>query len=55
LSTWPIPDKWDDATLSQAFFEAKIQRQQQNIPDWSVVYVELKHKTMTLQLLWDEL
>jgi transposase len=54
LSTWPIPDKWDDATLSQAFFEAKIQRQQQNIPDWSVVYVELKHKTMTLQLLWDE-
>ena len=48
LRTWPIPDKWDDVALSKAFFETKIQRQRHAVPDWSVVHVELKHKTMTL-------
>jgi transposase len=54
ISSWPIPDKWDDAALNQSFFNTKIQRHQLVLPDWSVVHQELKHKTMTLLLLWDE-
>lgn len=54
LSTWPIPEQWDDVALSNAFFATKIQRHQLYLPDWSAVHVELKRKTMTLLLLWEE-
>lgn len=54
ITSWPLSDKWDDKTLSQAFFKTKVQPKKKAIPDWSVMHQELKHKTMTLLLLWDE-
>ena len=54
LDCWPIPDKWDEAALTQAFFSTKVQRHQHAVPNWSEVHVELKHKTLTLLLLWEE-
>lgn len=54
LTQWPIPADWDDVRLKQAFFNTKAQPKQRSLPEWSQVYQELKHKTMTLQLLWQE-
>lgn len=54
LTTWPLADKWNDNALRQAFFNTKTQPKHYFLPDWSVVQQELRPKTMTLQLLWEE-
>lgn len=54
ITTWPLPDKWDDNSLRQAFFNTKVQAKRYVLPDWSIVNQELKPKTMTLLLLWEE-
>jgi len=54
IKTWPLADKWNDNALRQAFFNTKTQPKRYFLPDWSVVHQELRPKTMTLQLLWDE-
>jgi DNA-binding CsgD family transcriptional regulator len=37
ITTWPLPDKWDDQTLAQAFFNTKSQPKRYALSDWSVV------------------
>lgn len=54
IATWPLPDKWDEHSLSQAFFNTKPQPKRYVTPDWSVIQQELRAKTMTLLLLWEE-
>jgi len=54
ITTWPLADKWGDHALRQAFFNTKTQPKRYFLPDWSVIHQELRPKTMTLQLLWEE-
>ena len=54
ISQWPLADKWDDASLRREFLKTTVKKRQSSIPDWSVIYQELKHKTLTLLLLWEE-
>jgi len=54
ITHWPLEASWDDASLRHAFLKTKVKTKKHSLPDWSVVYQELKHKTMTLQLLWEE-
>ena len=54
ITSWPLPEKWDDLALSQAFFKTKPQPKRYVTPDWSLVQQELRPKTMTLLLLWEE-
>jgi len=55
LSTWPLPDDWDDAKLTQHFLKTCPETQPQKaLPDWGEVATELKHKGVTLELLWQE-
>ncbi|MBF0245982.1 MAG: IS21 family transposase [Planctomycetes bacterium] len=51
---WPLDERWSDSALSRAFPETSVQPQQLALPGWTLVHQELKHKTMTLQLLWEE-
>jgi len=52
--SWPLPEKWDDETLQRAFFKKQPQPKKYALPDWSVIHQELRSKTMTLLLLWEE-
>jgi transposase len=54
ISQWPLADKWDDASLRREFLKTTVKKRKSSIPDWSVIYQELKHKTLTLLLLWEE-
>jgi len=55
ITSWPLPEKWDDVTLHQKFLHTTVKTNPQiTTPDWSVIHQELKPKTMTLQLLWEE-
>jgi transposase len=54
ITDWPLAAKWDDISLSRAFHQTKVKTKINSIPDWSQLYQELKHKTVTLQLLWEE-
>jgi len=54
IMKWPLDDKWSDAELEAAFLKTKVKLKKCNVPDWSQVHVELKNKTLTLQLLWEE-
>ena len=54
ITSWPLDEKWDDNTLQRAFFKTKPKSKGHIIPNWSVVQQELRPKTMTLQLLWEE-
>jgi transposase len=54
IACWPLPEQWDDIALQRAFFKTKPMAKPYVLPDWSVIHVELKHKTMTLLLLWEE-
>ena len=54
--TWPLPEDWDDQTLALKFYprsdaqpSAKFQE-----PVWTDVHMELKKKSLTKQLLWEE-
>jgi len=54
ITDWPLTDKWDDVALSRAFHQTQVKTKITSLPDWSKIYQELKHKTLTLQLLWEE-
>ena len=54
--TWPLPEDWDDQTLTLKFYpqaEAQISAKYQE-PVWTTVHMELKKKGLTKQLLWEE-
>ena len=54
--TWPIPPKIGDAALEgllfapAGFHEGSTKR----LPDWSKVHEELKRRSVTLMILWEE-
>jgi transposase len=53
---WPIPPELDDTTLERHLFPPieMAQDAARPLPDWKEVQKELKHRGVTLQLLWDE-
>ena len=55
ISSWPLPDGWDDTKLTQLFLQTKITpRPTIPLPHWPHFYQELKRKGVTKQLLWQE-
>src|SRR5439155_4533267 len=54
--SWPLPETLDEGTLERLLFPAApVQRAGAPlVPDWSAVHRELKHKGVTLFLLWQE-
>ena len=54
--SWPLPTEVDDAELERLLFPAVpfIPAQQRGLPDWPMVHQELKRKSVTLFLLWQE-
>jgi transposase len=54
--SWPLPTLLDEAALEQLLFPALPPRRAAPypIPDWSTVHQELKRKSVTLFLLWQE-
>jgi transposase len=54
--SWPLPDDWDDARLEQCLFPepSKDSLVERGLPDWAVVHQEMKQKSVTMFLLWQE-
>lgn len=52
--TWPLSEEYDDLALEKQLFPAEHQPAKNPLPDWSLVYQELKKKSVTLWLLWLE-
>jgi len=54
--SWPLPAGIDDAELEQRLFPPQPTAPSGNrpVPDWAQVHEELKHKGVTLALLWEE-
>jgi transposase len=54
--TWPLPDTLQDAQLEPLLFPPPPQGadKERVVPDWREVHTQLKHKGVTLQLLWQE-
>ena len=54
--SWPLPADLDDGTLERLLFPAAamLPVQVRGLPDWATVNRELKHKGVTLFLLWQE-
>ena len=53
---WPLPDDLDDVQLARMFYpeaDTRVSSRFQ-VPDWPVLNQELKHKGMTMLLLWEE-
>jgi transposase len=53
---WPLPAGLDDGALERRLFPPRptAAAADRPTPDWAVVHQELKHKGVTLQLLWEE-
>ena len=53
---WPLPDDLDDARLERLLFPPPpdLPAESRGIPDWSHLHKELRHKGVTLFLLWQE-
>ena len=53
--SWPVPESVDDTGLERRLFPAPpSSRAQRPLPDWSEVHRELRRKSVTLSLLWQE-
>ena len=54
--SWPLPDDMGDNHLEQLLFSTVVKTDIRNraSPDWSVVHQELRRKSVTLMLLWQE-
>jgi transposase len=54
--TWPLPANLDDAHLERLLFPPPpaLPANARGIPDWAAIRQELKHKSVTLFLLWQE-
>jgi transposase len=52
---WPLPEGMSEEDLfNKLFLPAKHSNKQRPLPDWEWVYLELRKKGVTLQLLWRE-
>lgn len=53
---WPLPEQMDDGALESLLFQSPMDcgARNRHIPDWLEVHRELRHKGITLQLLWEE-
>lgn len=54
--TWPLPEGLDDGRLEQMLFPPgpEIPTERRPVPDWAVIHRELRKKSVTLFLLWQE-
>ena len=54
--SWPLPADLDDARLERLLFPPPpdLSAQARGIPDWAYIHQELRHKGVTLFLLWQE-
>ena len=54
--TWPVPDELDDAALERKLFAPAGYNPPQSkpLPDWAHVHAELRRRSMTLALLWQD-
>ena len=53
--SWPVPESVDDTGLERRLFPVPPpSRTARPLPDWSEVHRELRRKSVTLSLLWQE-
>lgn len=54
--SWPVPVQWDDAAVERALFPPPpaLPAATRGLPDFADVHRELKRKSVTLFLLWEE-
>ena len=54
--SWPLPPELDEGQLEQRLFPVppRLPANERGIPDWTDIYQEMKHKSVTLFLLWQE-
>ena len=54
--TWPLPEEMTNEQLNELVFPSNANKSAINrpAPDWSTIHKELKRKSVTLQLLWEE-
>ena len=54
--SWPLPQDIDDNQLEQLLYPQlpTIPADQRPLPDWSYIHQQLRHKSVTLMLLWQE-
>ena len=54
--SWPLPENLDDQALANRFYpQSDVRLSHKKVePDWSEVHQQLKGKTITRQLLWEE-
>ena len=53
---WPLPDDLDDVELERRLFASAdgVQSKARPQPDWAYIHRELRRKSVTLMLLWEE-
>jgi transposase len=51
---WPLPDNCSDTELAQVLYHEKAADKSKVMPDFAQCFIELKRKSMTKQLLWEE-
>jgi transposase len=51
--SWPLPAELTDEALEERLFAAE-ENGGCSVPDWSEVHQQLKHKGVTLRLVWEE-
>jgi transposase len=53
--SWPLPQLFDDGELERRLFTAAGEAQTERpAPDWAKLHEELKRRSVTLVLLWQE-
>jgi len=54
--SWPLPMDIDDNQLEQLLYPLlpAVPADQRFVPDWSYIHQQLRHKSVTLMLLWQE-
>jgi transposase len=54
--SWPLPEGLDDGQLEQRLFPPapEIPTESRPVPDWATIHRELRKKSVTLFLLWQE-
>ena len=54
--TWPVPDELDDAALERKLFAPAGYNPPRSkpLPDWAHVHAELRRRSVTLALLWQD-
>jgi len=54
--SWPLPADLDDGQLEQRLFPTppRLPANERGVPDWAGIYQDMKQKSVTLFLLWQE-